>query len=323
MEDDLIYGIIFIALDSKNKIKLFECLPRSYEENEKQDICQIVVDYISKKIVDIPPISLIIPFPKIKLKGLIRFTKLHENTAALIVIFKEQDDLIFYKYSDDLEDYFDDFFNNIKDFSLIKNNIDDFYKNIKNKLVKLQEKEKEAEELKKEPDYRFKIIIAGDIQVGKTSLVLRFTDQAFNRTYIPTIGANLSNKRITLNGEVIHLIVWDIAGHSKFEKMRKNFYRGAEGGFLVFDLTNEKSFNNIKEWFADIKNTLNSNKPFKGFLLGNKNDLIKERKIKREDAERLAETLGLEYIETSALTGENVDDAFTKLAQEILIFKKR
>ena len=99
---------------------------------------------------------------------------------------------------------------------------------------------------------------------------------------------------------------------------RKNFYRGAEGVILVFDLTGQKSFDNLNNWYQDVKKTLNIHQNFIGFIIGNKNDLINERKVKREDAEILANKLNLRYIETSALTGKNIMFIFHKIGEILL-----
>jgi len=164
--------------------------------------------------------------------------------------------------------------------------------------------------------HKFKLIVCGDPAVGKTSTILRFTEHAFKRSYLPTIGTNISEKRIQVKNRQIEYIIWDIAGQSKFQMIRKHFYTGADGLLLIFDLTRPSTLNNIRNWYKDIKNYIKNDLP--GFILGNKSDLIDLRKITDSDIQNLASELNLEYIETSALSGKNVEDAFHKLGAQLL-----
>ncbi|MFX1259563.1 MAG: Rab family GTPase, partial [Promethearchaeota archaeon] len=107
-------------------------------------------------------------------------------------------------------------------------------------------------------------------------------------------------------------------GQSKFRPMREHFYKGTEGLFLVFDLTLRTSYDNIPNWYQDIRKNLKTSKNLIALILGNKNDLIKERVISKEEAFVLADNLNMEFIETSALTGDNVNNAFYKIAERLL-----
>ncbi len=177
-------------------------------------------------------------------------------------------------------------------------------------LEEFPPQEEEDGEIK---ESRFKIVVLGDPQVGKTSTVLRFTDKTFRRTYIMTIGVNMSEKFIKIKNNRIRFVIWDIAGQSKFQVMRRHFYEGAEGQLLIFDLTRPITFQNIRKWYKDIK--LHTKNVLPGFILGNKSDLIEQRNVFGDEIIELADELGLEYIETSALTGKNVDKAFLKLGE--------
>ena len=161
--------------------------------------------------------------------------------------------------------------------------------------------------------------MVGDPRVGKTSTILRFTDQAFRGTYIPTMGVNLSEKQIQFEDDSIEFILWDIAGQSKFQTTRKHFYRGAHGLLLVFDLTRPETFKSVGKWQLDIRRHLDMEIP--GLIMANKNDLVDQRRVSIEEISKLADELGLEYFETSALTGENIDGAFYRLGD--LILKKQ
>lgn len=201
----------------------------------------------------------------------------------------------------------------------------EFELNISNLLEEL--KNKESVQAKEFPDqkvkdaglidYKFKIAIVGDPGVGKTSLILRYTNNAFRRSYIPTLGVHVSDKIFKVKDSTIQLVLWDIAGQVKFETMRQQFYLGSDAILLVFDLTNQKSFENLSNWYLDVKNQLKNRPDLVGFIVGNKKDLIEDLQITAERAFELANTHNLGYIETSALTGENVDSAFNDLANKL------
>ena len=111
--------------------------------------------------------------------------------------------------------------------------------------------------------------------------------------------------------------MWDIAGQAKFEFMRTDFYKGAKAMFIVFDLTNPSSFDSVYNWYVDIVNHTESDEEMIGFVSGNKIDLVKDRKVQEIHARQLANQLNLEYFETSALTGNNIDIAFESLARAL------
>ena len=115
-------------------------------------------------------------------------------------------------------------------------------------------------------------------------------------------------------------VLWDIAGQQKFNIMRKHFYKGANGQILVFDLTRPETLESIPKWYEDIKNNLGEE--IQGIIVGNKNDLVEQRQVMQEKVRKIAEKLNLEYIETSALTGVNVDEAFLKLGEKCAVCKE-
>ena len=166
-------------------------------------------------------------------------------------------------------------------------------------------------------DYKFKIIVVGDPGVGKTSLILRYTNNAFRRSYIPTLGVHVSDKVFKINDVVVQLVIWDLAGQQKFDTMRHQFYFGSDGFILVFDLTNLNSFENLSNWFLDIQNQFKDQTNLMGYVIGNKCDLKEQVKINSENANELASYLNLSFLETSALSGQNVDKVFTQLAEAL------
>ncbi|NVM31092.1 MAG: GTP-binding protein [Candidatus Helarchaeota archaeon] len=307
-------------------------------------------DLISLKTIQIlageggkvPESLAIIPFPSINSKGLVKFLEIMDMKSrggaidsSITLLFDEVDDVIFYKYIKNFESLFTDLAKKIikieekkPDTKKITKEILKFKRRIQETLTELRSTEIPDEETAAFPTvkeeapeltrYRYKLIVCGDPSVGKTSTILRFTDNAFKRTYIPTIGVNLSEKFLEYEDASIKFVIWDIAGQSKFEKMRSYFYKGADGLLLVFDLTAPESFKNIPHWYEDIKDYLKTN--LRGLILGNKNDLIDQREVQKDQIEKLTKKLRLDYYETSALTGENVNESFTKMAE--LLYKK-
>ena len=158
---------------------------------------------------------------------------------------------------------------------------------------------------------------------GKTALVNRFLTQKFSEQYIVTIGSQFAVKSVTVpnaNGEdvVVKLLVWDLAGQQRFDFIRTSYYRGSKGALMVFDVTRQSTWRELPRWIEETETALGLRIPI--ILLANKVDLVDERIISEEEARKFVEDHNLQgYIETSALTGQNVDEAFRMLAKETLI----
>jgi len=254
-------------------------------------------------------------------------------------LFQEIDDVIFYKYINQFSVFFAEISQTIVDLEkskALRENFVNVLTNLEIDITNLLEELKfqeigqfQGEQFPEQQikdrsliDYQFKIIIVGDPSVGKTSLILRYTNNAFRRSYVPTLGVQVSDKIFTIENSVVQLTLWDIGGQQKFQTMRQQFYLGSDAIFLMFDLTKPDSFNNIPKWFSDITNRLSDRfKGLIGFIIGNKKDLIEQRKVTNEMALNLASQLNLGFIETSALLGENVDYAFSTIAN--LLYKSR
>ena len=164
--------------------------------------------------------------------------------------------------------------------------------------------------------FTFKILLLGDGAVGKTALVHRFVHDKFKQAYLMTIGMDPYSRYETIDGKKVCYSLWDIAGQDRFKAMRGMFFRGAMGSLVTFDLTREQSFENVKKWVSEAK----AESPKQLFILiGNKNDLEDQRAVKKADALALAKDIGaIDYIETSALTGDNVRSAFSNLGETLL-----
>lgn len=162
----------------------------------------------------------------------------------------------------------------------------------------------------------FKIILLGDSTVGKTSLILRFCDDKFMEIGTSTIGVDTKTKDIRHNGKKIELEIWDTAGQERFRTLAKNSYQGSDGILLVYDITQKKTFNNIKHWYDNIKNAIDINK-VAIILVGNKSDLP-DHQVKKENYEKFCEQYKLQVIETSCKDNINVEETFNALIEKML-----
>uniref|UniRef100_A0A3B3UZD4 small monomeric GTPase n=1 Tax=Poecilia latipinna TaxID=48699 RepID=A0A3B3UZD4_9TELE len=164
-------------------------------------------------------------------------------------------------------------------------------------------------------DYLFKLLLIGDSGVGKTCVLFRFSEDAFNSTFISTIGIDFKIRTIELDGKKIKLQIWDTAGQERFRTITTAYYRGAMGIMLVYDITNEKSFDNIKNWIRNIEEHASSD--VERMVLGNKCDVNDKRQVSKDRGEKLALEYGIKFMETSAKANINVENAFLTLARDI------
>uniref|UniRef100_F7D5W1 small monomeric GTPase n=1 Tax=Ornithorhynchus anatinus TaxID=9258 RepID=F7D5W1_ORNAN len=160
------------------------------------------------------------------------------------------------------------------------------------------------------------LLLIGDSGVGKTCLLFRFSEDAFNTTFISTIGIDFKIRTIELDGKKIKLQIWDTAGQERFRTITTAYYRGAMGIMLVYDITNEKSFDNIKNWIRNIEEHASSD--VERMILGNKCDMNDKRQVSKERGEKLAIDYGIKFLETSAKSSINVEEAFFTLARDIM-----
>lgn len=169
---------------------------------------------------------------------------------------------------------------------------------------------------KKTYDLLFKLLLIGDSGVGKTSILYRFSDDAYTPTFISTIGIDFKIKTIELKGKKIKLQIWDTAGQERFHTITTSYYRGAMGIMLVYDITNAKSFDNIQKWLRNIDE--HANEDVEKMIVGNKCDMEDRRIIAKERGEAIAREHGIRFMETSACSNFNVEKAFLDLAMAVL-----
>jgi len=164
-------------------------------------------------------------------------------------------------------------------------------------------------------DYLFKLLLIGDSGVGKSCLLLRFADDTYTESHISTIGVDFKIRTVELDGKVIKLQIWDTAGQERFRTITSSYYRGAHGIIVVYDVTDEESFNNVKTWLNEINRYANEN--VNKLLVGNKSDLTSKKVVDHATAKAFADEIGIPFLETSAKSAENVEQAFMRMAQEI------
>ena len=156
-------------------------------------------------------------------------------------------------------------------------------------------------------DETVKTVVVGDSGVGKTSTLFRFVRDVFEEDQTPTLGVEFMSKIITREKRRIELQLWDTAGQELFRSVTRGYYRGSIGAFIVYDITNRLSFENVERWLQDLKNTAREDVVI--VLIGNKSDLSSHREVSTEDASSFASERNLLFFETSAKTGENVERA--------------
>ena len=166
----------------------------------------------------------------------------------------------------------------------------------------------------KNNDYLFKILTVGEFNVGKTSLILRFINDTFIETYMPTIGVDFFYKILDIENKIIAAQIWDFYSSEQFKRLPLGYYRNVLGIIIAYDITEIKSFEKLKNWINDIK--MYAHKKVRLVLVGNKCDLS-NRRITEEEGKKLADELGAKFFETSAKTGYNVNEAYNFLIRDI------
>ena len=164
-------------------------------------------------------------------------------------------------------------------------------------------------------EFLYKILLLGDSSVGKTCFLMRYTDNTFQEIHMSTIGLDYKLKNVQLDdGKMVKIQIWDTAGQDRFRSITRNYYKGANGIVLIFDVTNKKSYENVKNWVKQIKEEVSSRVTI--ILVANKIDDVNHRIVTKEEGEKIANECGLMFFECSAKSGVNIDSTFNELVKK-------
>eukprot|EP00200_Dunaliella_tertiolecta_P005975 CAMPEP_0202355150 /NCGR_PEP_ID=MMETSP1126-20121109/10166_1 /ASSEMBLY_ACC=CAM_ASM_000457 /TAXON_ID=3047 /ORGANISM="Dunaliella tertiolecta, Strain CCMP1320" /LENGTH=225 /DNA_ID=CAMNT_0048947721 /DNA_START=239 /DNA_END=917 /DNA_ORIENTATION=- len=170
---------------------------------------------------------------------------------------------------------------------------------------------------KTDHDVLVKLLLIGDSGVGKSCLLLRFSEDSFTSSFITTIGIDFKIKKIMVDNKLVKLQIWDTAGQERFRTITSAYYRGAMGILLLYDVTDEASFNNIRNWMRNIEQHASDN--VNKILVGNKSDMANEKRaVPYSKGKALADEYGVQFFETSAKENINVEEVFTAIAKDVM-----
>jgi small GTP-binding protein len=168
---------------------------------------------------------------------------------------------------------------------------------------------------KKQKELLYKILLLGDSSVGKTCFLMRYADNTFQEIHMSTIGLDYKLKNVQLDdGKIVKIQIWDTAGQDRFRSITKNYYKGAHGIILIYDVTSRKTFDSVKNWISQIKEEVSDKVNI--ILVGNKIDDVQNRKVTFDEGEKMASSFGLPFFETSAKSGVNIDTTFNELVKK-------
>lgn len=165
-------------------------------------------------------------------------------------------------------------------------------------------------------DYLYKFLVIGNAGCGKSCLLHQFIENKFKAESSHTIGVEFGSKIVNIGGKAIKLQIWDTAGQERFRSVTRSYYRGAAGALLVYDISSRESYNSLSNWLTDARQLASPDIVI--ILVGNKKDLEEEREVTFLEASRFAQENELMFLETSALSGDNVEEAFLKCGRSIL-----
>jgi len=184
----------------------------------------------------------------------------------------------------------------------------------------MSDRDNETEEERK---YLIKVIVIGSSGVGKSSLLLRYALDTFKEDTRTTIGVDFKHKKLRVNGELVDCQIWDTAGQERFSCISKEYYRGANGCLLVYDITDDSSFARVDHWYQELLTYAHTSENPITVLIGNKCDLKHLTKIPADEATKYAKAHGMNLFETSAKENKNVDEAFRVLVEDIIARMKK
>ena len=165
-------------------------------------------------------------------------------------------------------------------------------------------------------DEKIKIMVIGEIRVGKTSLIKKYTLKTFGGQYLTTVGIDFQEKILDIDGKKVKIQIWDTAGEERFRNIAKNYFIHANGFLIIYDISCKESFEKVKFWYDQIQS--NAPEDIKYIIVGNKCDLEENREVKREEGINLSKEYKCNFFETSAKDGINVNEIFQTLADDIM-----
>ena len=170
-------------------------------------------------------------------------------------------------------------------------------------------------------DITYKILLLGESNVGKTSIILRYIENSFVESDTSTVGVDVKYKYVTCEDKKIRLDIWDTAGQERFRGIAKNYFQKGHGFILVYDITNKESFNKLKIWINDAKEHFENENDYRMIVVGNKKDCEKKREVSIEMLKKFGEDNKILYTEVSAKTGEGVDKLFSDFVHELIKYR--
>jgi len=162
----------------------------------------------------------------------------------------------------------------------------------------------------------FKVVLLGEGAVGKTSLILRFSENQFAPNHISTLQASFHDKKIDVDGRQVNIHLWDTAGQERFHALGPIYYRDSHGAVLVYDITDEDSFKKVQRWVMELRKMLGNEVCL--YICGNKVDCENDRHVLRRDAESYSASVGAKHFETSAKFNKGIDKMFLDLTKAML-----
>ena len=171
-------------------------------------------------------------------------------------------------------------------------------------------------------DDKCQLLIIGNSIVGKTSILTKYTTKNYTENYLATVGLDFFTKDETIDNKIIRIKIWDTAGQERYKAITKCFFQRAQGIIIVFDVTNKRSFDGLKMWIDSINSQSKLTEDLENMpiiIIGNKIDLPK-RVIDKETALNFAKEQNLDYFETSAKTGEGIDNAMRDLVKKVMAY---
>ena len=164
-------------------------------------------------------------------------------------------------------------------------------------------------------EFMFKVVLVGDMSVGKTNIIAKYLKNDFSEDYKTTIGVEFHSKIAKVEGHVVKAQIWDTCGQERFKSITDSYYRGAKGAFVVYDITRKNTFESVDSWISALRSAADKNLNI--IIIGNKGDLEDQRQVETEQGEEKAQNNEAAFMETSAYSGDNIDKAFDNMITDV------